>query len=185
MTKLRFSEEYWQPLCDRSLAAKNFCRLASRLSKSQKTVPDRVCWAARELGRFYRSAKPWTRGDLWQMFSDWDSWIVLTKKTPKKLVGGAASSCSLGVQRTAFQICSISIHEQSTVPRLYLMVLSNNRPCRVIVGFRSCMKARSVVWLRWPFQPLSLLFSVHPADIRFTSESTLSSQPKFFAVIPL
>lgn len=59
MTKLRFSEECSrQPLCDRSLAGEDFSGLASRLSKSQKAVPDRVCGAGRQLGRFYRSAKP-------------------------------------------------------------------------------------------------------------------------------
>lgn len=50
------------------------------------------------------------------------------KKRRKKLLGGAANRCSLRVWRKAFHICSVSIHEQSTVPWLYLMVLSNNRP---------------------------------------------------------
>lgn len=58
-TKLRFSKEcFRQPLCDRSLAGEDFRRLANRLSKSQKAVPERVCGAGGQLGRFYRSAKP-------------------------------------------------------------------------------------------------------------------------------
>lgn len=54
-------------------------------------------------------------------------WLeVLNGPHKKKLCDGAANRCSLRGGRKALQICSICIHDQSTVPRLYLMVLLNN-----------------------------------------------------------
>lgn len=54
-----------------ALAGEDLSELAGRLCTPRD---------ADQPGRFYRSGKSGTCRDLWQMFSDWRSWMVLTKK---------------------------------------------------------------------------------------------------------
>lgn len=79
-----------------------------------------------------RSARPflsvWKIRNMQRPVADvqWLEVLNGPHKKKKQLCNGAANRCSMRGGRKAFQICSICIHEQSTVPRLYLMVLLNN-----------------------------------------------------------
>lgn len=77
-----------------------------------------------------RSARPfllvWKIRNMQRPVADVQWLAVWNGPHKKKLCNGAANRCSLRGGRKAFQICSICIHEQSTVPRLDLMVLLNN-----------------------------------------------------------
>lgn len=128
---------------------RGFAGLASWLFKSQKAIPHHVQhWAAGQLthlnqfGQLYThwAQTQWdvyldtwknkfmnTHSDLWQIFTQWVSCECLTIMTQMK-----HWTCNVFLSESTekgFQMCSISIHEQSAVPQLCLMVLFNNCSC--------------------------------------------------------